>query len=202
MKIAIEEGGIHAAEGLIIARYMMFTQVYFHKTRRAFDHHIAGAIKNIMQKNSKGGDEISFPLPDSDENLRAYLEWDDWKVYGAICRKEAGEHGGILLDRNHDRCVVESPEIPNFDDLKEFETQHNLLREHVSFVDSAKNVWYKVDIDLNIVPETESSLKKIEPLSSLSTVVKGLKAVNCRRIYVPVSQKKAANKLLKDQRST
>ena len=40
--IAIEKGGWHAAEGLIIARYMMFTQVYLQHTRFAFDHHIRG----------------------------------------------------------------------------------------------------------------------------------------------------------------
>lgn len=33
--IAVEEGGWHTAEALIIARYEMFTQVYFHHTRRA-----------------------------------------------------------------------------------------------------------------------------------------------------------------------
>ncbi|HET6765356.1 MAG TPA: HD domain-containing protein, partial [Longimicrobiaceae bacterium] len=42
-RLAVEEGGWHAAEGLIWARYQMFTQVYFHKTRVAYDHHIAGA---------------------------------------------------------------------------------------------------------------------------------------------------------------
>ena len=34
--LAVEEGGWHASEGFILARYMMFTQVYFHKTRRAY----------------------------------------------------------------------------------------------------------------------------------------------------------------------
>jgi HD superfamily phosphohydrolase len=32
--IAVEEGGLHAAEALIIARYLMFTQVYFHPAFR------------------------------------------------------------------------------------------------------------------------------------------------------------------------
>jgi uncharacterized protein len=31
--IGLEEDGIQAVEGLILARYMLFTQVYFHKTR-------------------------------------------------------------------------------------------------------------------------------------------------------------------------
>jgi HD superfamily phosphohydrolase len=31
-KIEVSEDGRHAAEAMIIARYMMFNQVYFHKT--------------------------------------------------------------------------------------------------------------------------------------------------------------------------
>ena len=31
-RLAVEEGGWHAAVGLILARYFMFTQVYFHRT--------------------------------------------------------------------------------------------------------------------------------------------------------------------------
>jgi uncharacterized protein len=39
-RIGVSEGGGHAAEGLILARYFMFTQVYFHKTRVILDHHL------------------------------------------------------------------------------------------------------------------------------------------------------------------
>ncbi|MDI6602306.1 MAG: hypothetical protein QME46_11125 [Thermoanaerobacteraceae bacterium] len=39
--LGFKEGGIHVAESLILARYYMFTQVYFHHTRRAYDHHEA-----------------------------------------------------------------------------------------------------------------------------------------------------------------
>jgi len=37
LSLALEEGGLNAAEGLIHARYWMFLQVYFHKTRWAYD---------------------------------------------------------------------------------------------------------------------------------------------------------------------
>src|SRR5690606_27906765 len=53
--LVVEEGGWHVAESLVIARYQMFTQVYFHKTRRAYDHHIESAIKAILQENEKSG---------------------------------------------------------------------------------------------------------------------------------------------------
>jgi HD superfamily phosphohydrolase len=40
-RLGVSAGGLHAAEGLILARYFMFTQVYFHKTRVVFDHHLS-----------------------------------------------------------------------------------------------------------------------------------------------------------------
>jgi HD superfamily phosphohydrolase len=36
--LGVGEGGLHAVEGLILARYMLFTQVYFHKTRVIYDY--------------------------------------------------------------------------------------------------------------------------------------------------------------------
>lgn len=39
-ELGIEQGGIYAAEGLFIARYFMFMQVYYHPVRKAYDLHL------------------------------------------------------------------------------------------------------------------------------------------------------------------
>lgn len=38
--LGIEEGGLHAAEALLLARYFMFSQVYYHEVRRIYDIHL------------------------------------------------------------------------------------------------------------------------------------------------------------------
>ncbi len=38
--LGIEEGGIHSAEALLLARYFMYSQVYFHPVRRIYDIHL------------------------------------------------------------------------------------------------------------------------------------------------------------------
>ncbi len=38
--LGIEDGGLHAAEALLQARYFMFTQVYYHPIRRIYDIHL------------------------------------------------------------------------------------------------------------------------------------------------------------------
>ena len=52
----------------------MFTQVYFHKTRVAFDVHLRGALKALRP----GG----LFLKPKGQDLNEYLPWDDWRVDG------------------------------------------------------------------------------------------------------------------------
>jgi len=58
-RLGVTEGGLHAAEGLVLARYFMFTQVYFHKTRVAYDHHLKQAMLTILPNGR-------FPTLDGD----------------------------------------------------------------------------------------------------------------------------------------
>jgi hypothetical protein len=38
--LGIDQGGLQSAEGLLLARYFMYSQVYFHPVRRAYDKHL------------------------------------------------------------------------------------------------------------------------------------------------------------------
>ena len=51
--VGLDIGAIHAAETLLLARYFMYTQVYFHDVRRAYDLHLkefykVGFLKGIL----------------------------------------------------------------------------------------------------------------------------------------------------------
>jgi HD superfamily phosphohydrolase len=107
--LGISEGGWHAAEGLVLARYFMFTQVYFHKTRVAYDIHLRGALHELLP-NGK------FPRPIG-ADLAEFLKWDDWRVLGALANGGGGQHGNRLSNRNHYRLAFHSPEVTNSADL-------------------------------------------------------------------------------------
>ena len=47
--IGLEEGGIHAAEQLLMARYLMYTQVYLHPVRRVCDLHLLDFLKEWLE---------------------------------------------------------------------------------------------------------------------------------------------------------
>src|SRR5260370_39921065 len=107
-RLGILEGGWHAAEALVLARYFMFTQVYFHKTRGACAIHIQGALKKLLPKGQ-------FPKPTS-EDLDAVLQWDDWRVLGYLAPDKGGEHGQRLASRNLFRMIYQKPEVQTQED--------------------------------------------------------------------------------------
>jgi len=192
--IAIEEGGLHVAEALIMARYLMFTQVYFHHTRRAYDHHIAEAMKNILLSETQ---KQAFPPPTSKENIDAYLSWDDWRVLGLLSQGKGNEAGMILRHRQHHRCIHSTPEVPNEHDLDKANEILRELSNLVGFVDEAQKSWYNADEEDIMIAKRQGMQEHVFPLSSISTIVKGLVPVRQRRIYVPVANKKTAEQILK-----
>jgi HD superfamily phosphohydrolase len=197
--IAVERGGVHAAEALILARYMMFTQVYFHKTRRAYDHHITEALKSLLEAESSGGDlikDVHFPPPTSIQNLQCYTEWDDWRVLGCLARGEAGEHGALIKNREHHRMVFESSETPDENQQKEAKELLAKLKQFGATIDQATTSWYKFEkLDIPLVVRDRGE-ERVENLSDHSSLVRGLKSVNQLRIYVPLKNRNEAKKLI------
>ena len=197
---AIEEGGWHAAEGLIVARYMMFTQVYFQRTRVAFDHHIEECLANLLSSSDQvlpSSSGSRFPLPDTPQTLEDYLQWDDWKVLGRISSGEAGEHGDIIKNRTHCRQVHSTQEIPTLAELEVFDNVLTELGDLVEFVGDSSKSWYSTgDEDLRIVPDNSQSPSNGWPLSTLSRVVEALTSVAQRRIYVMPSNRAEGEKIV------
>ena len=43
--LGVEEGGLHSAEALLLARYFMYAQLYFHPVRRIYDTHLKDFLR-------------------------------------------------------------------------------------------------------------------------------------------------------------
>ena len=165
LRLGVSEGGAHAAEALVLARYFMFTQVYFHKTRVAFDHHLKGALAAMLP----GG---LFPSP-VDADLHRFLEWDDWKVLGQLPATE-NEHAKRLAQRNHYREIFHTQEVPNERDRAQLEQLKNALGLLLAAEASAGKSWYKSGpSDIPVVSEALEG--QAIPLSLYSNVVGHLK---------------------------
>lgn len=70
--LGIEYGGLPSAEQMLLARYFMFTQVYFHSARRAYDLHLVEFLKKWLP----GG---KFPI-----DLKEHQSMTDNEVLAAI----------------------------------------------------------------------------------------------------------------------
>lgn len=192
--VAVEEGGLHAAEALIIARYLMFTQVYFHRTRRVYDHHLARAMRALLRKKFDGKRETFLP-PTTPENIEDYISWDDWRVLGLLSQGEGGKDGDVLKERKHHRCVFDTSEVPSETDLDQSEKVLKQLSELQPFVDEPTTSWYSGgESDIMIARENG----KVQPLTTFRGIVEGLLPIRQRRIYVSLKNQSKAESLLKE----
>lgn len=98
--VALEVGGVHAAEGLILARYFMFQQVYCHPVRRVYDYHLSQALKGL------------FPDGRWPSSPGEYLEWDDARVESELFHAPSNGRSRwaeILANRKHFKVVFDAP---------------------------------------------------------------------------------------------
>ena len=186
--IGVEEDGVHAVEGLLIARFMMFTQLYFHKTRTIYDYHLVECLKELL--NASG--EV-FPCPNEVDD---FLKWDDWKVLGLISEGEGGIHGKILSSREHYRMVFTTAEVVTDEEISKLEELADKLGPFECVVRDAEKSWYKSGSEEIKVWRTSGSTTRSVPLQTLSPVVRGLIKVNQRRLYVPEDHRPAAEAVI------
>jgi HD superfamily phosphohydrolase len=174
---------------------MLFTQVYFHKTRIIYDYHLQNVLKDLLKEESGW-----FPPPDSVENVERYVDWDDWRVYGELHQGGGGEHGLLVSNRNHYRLLKETHEVPEPEDLELIDSLEADLQTHnidCARITPAKS-WYKTDSDseLYVQKGATSVGSKVMPLSAISKVIGGLAPVRQNRIYVPEEQRSKAYDIL------
>ena len=99
--------------------------------------------------------------------------------------------GSHLLERKHFRRAFETPEVPEESDIELFEALTVELGGMVGFVDKALGAWYRQEADA--LMDGKDGVKR---LSQLSTIVGNMKAVNRHRIYVRMSDREGAERVV------
>lgn len=193
-RLAIDPGGFHAAEGLVLARYFMFTQVYFHPVRIAYDHHAAEATRSLLKGKP-------FPRPDNSSGQQRYQKLDDWTMFEHIRKGKSGRHGDAILNHQHDRCIAKTLEVAKPEDIKDHRDKLQLLRDSdiECWQTSADKSWYKVDAsEIQVAVDRYSPLgaSRSKPLSELSAIVSKITPSNQQLLFVPVEATDQAKELL------
>ncbi|WP_354697173.1 hypothetical protein DSM112329_02803 [Paraconexibacter sp. AEG42_29] len=130
--LGITEGGIHAAEALLLARYFMFSQVYLQRTRRIYDVHLVDFLKAWLG-------EAGYSI-----DLEPHLAMTDNEVLSAIGeaarnpRLPGHVHARRITDRQHFRSVY----TPTTEDLVRNAAGAKQLSEAIAETFGAEHVRY------------------------------------------------------------
>ena len=99
--LGVEEGGIHSAEALMLARYFMYSQVYFHPVRRIYDIHLKDFLKEWLDAGVFSTD-LEGHLRMTDNEVTAVLR------EAAASKDKAGHtHACRILGREHFKRLYE-----------------------------------------------------------------------------------------------
>jgi hypothetical protein len=183
-----EEGGIHALEQFILARYFMFKDVYFHKTRRILDYHLGNIIKNYLKE--KEGDEF---LP---TDVFEYLKLTDNEVKLYLIQN--AEASRIFVNRGFYRLIVsgKSSDHPDKAELLKWALLEEELSEKFGpdvYLDKAENAPYKFEKADQISVQWRN---KIMPLQEASQLVGSLTPINKRRVYAKKERRSDVDKFV------
>jgi len=182
-QIGIVEDAMYAAESLLIARHMMYSQVYYHKTRTIFDRHLIECIKFILGKGN------FYPSHTTKADLEEYLKWDDWSIQNKIKNNDGGDHGRLIFNRQHYRLIRNVP-LSSPTEVSEIASQ--IEKELAKF--GALKIQVEVkgfggDIPVRMRTVSGGGCK---PLSQISTVPAYLRGFNHLRFYAPLNSRDSA----------
>ena len=197
-RLAIDRGGVQAFEEFVFARYFMFIQVYFHRTRRYFDIMYARALKKILPKGK-------FP-----ESTLEYLKWDDCKVISIMKENcdEIEECSNIIKRKVYPR-ILRSKTHPVKSEKDLYKLKRKILYDKIGnnyFIEdnSADKMPHKIpsrtdDSDPKAIPILDRKMSYCSTISEESHIISSLtEKINIMRIYVHPSQKDKSYKIIKE----
>jgi len=110
LEVGLQRDGIHTFEALILARYQMNTQVYFHRIRRIYDYYLC---QYFTEKGQSDFDSLEKLLALTDTRAMAAILSDAETGHGSQAKWAAR-----IRDRRHHRVVHETGEDAGAMDLK------------------------------------------------------------------------------------
>ena len=198
LHLAIEDDGVHTIEALILARYFMFVQVYFHKTRRAFDLIPTEFLGDLLEEEYGNR---TYPAP---EPISEYLKWDDNLILTKAKEKADERNRNLawhIIQRRPLKKVYETMAHPD-----------RLTRNRVETLKSeCKNKFDNVEFWLDrAIDHPERFLKDVDlpimyrdgrapaSLARESAALQGLAEVSLCRIYANVREDGALSEKIVD----
>lgn len=198
MQLAISSGGVQAFEEFVLARYFMFIQVYFHKTRRYLDHLLAQSIAEVLPDGT-------YPLDVND-----YLNYDDVEILHLI-KKSNTEYCQQYRSRTIMSCVRETSAHADVNESKVFKmickAVKKELPENAIYIDEVDKSAHKLQpLLLSSDDDSGKEIKIIDKHSGEarnvmedSLILEGIvRPISIRRLYVKKNHLDQADKIIRE----
>lgn len=107
--LGIEDGGLHSAEALLLARYFMFSQVYFHPVRRIYDIHLKEFLASWLP-DGKFSVDVPGHLSRTDVEIMAAMRaaTSENELAKRICSRN---HFKVIYQRNPEDILKNSESV-------------------------------------------------------------------------------------------
>jgi hypothetical protein len=190
--LGVEEGGLHSAEAMLLARYFMFSQVYLHPVRRIYDIHLIDFLAKILPNGQ-------FPIQPQE-----FLGWTDNEVLSELRRSAmraelpGHEHATRILSRDHFKLVYSR----NPDDISMNPNPADAISRALIAEFGPENVRkdaYRPKSSSQNFPVLERD-DRIVSSQQVSETLRNLPIVALDYVFVSPSLRDSAQKLLKEKR--
>jgi len=169
--LGVDEGGVHALEALVMARYYMFTQVYFNLTGKALELHFNEWLEEKGQ------------LWSSDPE--GFLADDDVSTMAAM-RVSQSVHALAIVQRLHYPLAFETEEHLSSAERERFEALLPALRDrfgsdNILVSNSAKDP-HRLGQSRVLVRRRDG---RLQPMEEASQFIRHLARIERFRVYTP-----------------
>jgi len=169
--IGVDEGGVHALEALVMARYYMFTQVYFSVIGKALELHLSRWLEEERRR---------WPA-----DPEAFLAEDDLSVTARM-RRSPSPHARAVVRREHWPLAFETREHLSADERARFDSLVAELEERFGhaelLVSYASKDPHRLGSARVLVRRAGGGL---EPMEESSHFIRHLHRIQRCRVYAP-----------------
>lgn len=168
-RIGVDRGGVHALEALVMARYYMFTQVYFNATGKVMELHFAEWLRAVGQR---------WP-----EDPHEFLQHDDISILSTM-RRSNNVHARAIVHRERFPLAFETKEHLSAVEGSRFESLLAPLLETFGpdrlLVDHSAKDPHRLGRNRVLVKENDGSL---QPMAETSDFISHMSRIDSFRVY-------------------
>lgn len=191
--LGVEQGGLQSAESMLLARYFMYSQMYYHPVRMIYDIHLRDFLKEWLPEN-KFSTEINDHLQ-MDDNIvtRGFLESADNN--GKLGHNPAQR----IVNREHFKVLYERSPVDLKKNLKASEKIYEAAKEKFGEADVRRGHESKKGESIAF-PVVSKAEERIVSSLELSKTLEDVPSVNVDYVFINPDKREEAKKWLEENR--